>query len=58
MFMTGVSATYIFYAPEGLQLSYPISLTIGTVLSIIVLIIYIKKIIDTRSHKTTNIEIV
>ncbi|WP_404294122.1 carbon starvation protein A [Cytobacillus kochii] len=58
MFMTGVSATYIFYAPEGLQLSYPISLTIGTVLSIIVLIIYIKKIIDKRSQKTTNIEIV
>ncbi|MEK4199354.1 carbon starvation CstA family protein [Cytobacillus sp. FSL K6-0265] len=57
IFMTAVSATYIFYAPEGFQLSYPISLTIGTVLTIIVLAIYIKKIIETRKPKTKDIKI-
>ncbi|MDQ0268646.1 carbon starvation CstA family protein [Cytobacillus purgationiresistens] len=52
IFMTGVAGTYIFYAPEGFQLSYGISLVIGTIITIIVIIWYIRKII--QAHKLKN----
>lgn len=52
LFMTGVSGTYIFYAPEGFQMSYNLSLAIGTAITIIVTFWYIVKII--QSHKRKN----
>ncbi|WP_078543307.1 carbon starvation CstA family protein [Litchfieldia alkalitelluris] len=44
MFMTGVVCTYIFYAPEGLGLSYQLSLIIGFSLTLVVAFWYASKI--------------
>jgi len=49
MFMTGVVCTYIFYAPEGLALDYQLSLIIGSALTFIVLIWYVKQMIHYRN---------
>jgi carbon starvation protein CstA len=40
LFMTGVVSTYIFYAPEGFTLSYQLSMTIGTVITLAVALWY------------------
>jgi len=43
-FMTGVSSTYILYAPEGFQLPYNISVPIGIITAVITMAVFIKKI--------------
>ena len=50
IFMTGVVCTYIFYAPEGLNLSYQLSTTIGTLLTIVVIFWYVNQIIKYKNR--------
>ncbi len=45
LFMTGVVCTYIFYAPEGFNMDYTVSVIIGSMLTIGVAAIYIWQII-------------
>jgi carbon starvation protein CstA len=45
MFMTGVVCTYIFYAPEGFQLSYETSVMIGGFLTLLVGAWYVSKLL-------------
>ncbi|MBP3953270.1 carbon starvation protein A [Bacillus suaedae] len=54
MFMTAVVCTYIFYAPEGLNLDYQLSLVIGLVLTTLVGFWYIAQI---RKHPTSKIHV-
>ena len=53
LFMTGVVSTYIFYAPEGLKLSYQLSMIVGSIITLAVTIWYIYQI---RSHKQQALE--
>jgi hypothetical protein len=46
--MTGVSSTYILYAPEGFQLPYSFSVTAGIIIAVVTMGIYIKKIKSTH----------
>jgi len=46
LFMTGVVCTYIFYAPEGLNMDYTVSIIIGSVLTAVVTAVYVWKIIQ------------
>ncbi|ADO76342.1 carbon starvation CstA family protein [Halanaerobium praevalens] len=46
-FMTGVSVTYILYAPEGFSLAYNFSVITGIIIAIITMGIYLKKINST-----------
>ncbi|MCZ2259677.1 carbon starvation CstA family protein [Sporosarcina sp. G11-34] len=46
LFMTGVVCTYIFYAPEGLNMDYTISIIIGSTLTAVVTAVYAWKIIQ------------
>ncbi|MCZ2257923.1 carbon starvation CstA family protein [Sporosarcina sp. G11-34] len=45
LFMTGVVCTYIFYAPEGFNMDYSISLIIGSILTAGVAVLYVRQII-------------
>jgi carbon starvation protein CstA len=57
MFMTGVVCTYIFYAPEGLHLSYGLSVMIGFSLTAVVLGWYVRQIFlhrDANHAKAAN----
>ncbi|MBO0586245.1 carbon starvation CstA family protein [Sporosarcina sp. E16_8] len=45
LFMTGVVCTYIFYAPEGVNMDYTVSLFIGAILTVGVAALYIRQII-------------
>ncbi|WP_186669876.1 carbon starvation protein A [Sporosarcina sp. BP05] len=45
LFMTGVVCTYIFYAPEGFNIDYTVSLIIGAILTAGVAALYIRQII-------------
>lgn len=47
-FMTGVSSTYILYAPEGFELPYTFSVTTGLIIAIATMGIYIYKINSTH----------
>jgi len=49
LFMTGVVCTYIFYAPEGLNMDYTVSIIIGSILTAIVTTVYVWKIINHKS---------
>lgn len=51
LFMTGVVCMYIFYAPEGLGLSYQLSSIVGFTLTLIVCLWYIFQIIKYRRLK-------
>lgn len=53
LFMTGVVSTYIFYAPEGLKLSYQLSMIIGTIITVAVTFWYVYQI---RRHHQQTIE--
>ncbi|WP_203363219.1 carbon starvation protein A [Bacillus sp. REN10] len=54
LFMTGVSCTYIFYAPEGFSMNYSVSLMIGGVLTIVIFLLYVWKIIQHKQVKTVK----
>jgi len=54
MFMTGVVCTYIFYAPEGLHLSYGLSVMIGFSLTAVVLGWYVRQIFLHREVNTAK----
>ncbi|MDL4841201.1 carbon starvation CstA family protein [Aquibacillus rhizosphaerae] len=51
LFMSAVVCTYIFYAPEGLGLSYQLSIAIGFSLTVIVAFWYVYQIKKFRSEK-------
>lgn len=51
LFMTGVVSTYIFYAPEGLKLSYQLSMSIGIIITVAVAFWYVYQI--RRHHQQT-----
>ncbi|PWW17409.1 carbon starvation protein CstA [Cytobacillus oceanisediminis] len=51
IFMTGVVSTYIFYAPEGFQMDYQLSMIIGSGITLTVSGWYVYQIIK---HKHTN----
>lgn len=53
LFMTGVVSTYIFYAPEGLKLSYQLSMIIGSISTLAATFWYIYQI---RSHQQKTLE--
>lgn len=55
-FMTGVASTYIFYAPEGLNMDYQISMIIGSCITLVVLLWYAVQIIKYRSLKASDSE--
>ncbi|MCP2034383.1 carbon starvation protein CstA [Planomicrobium sp. HSC-17F08] len=55
-FMTGVVSTYIFYAPEGLNMDYQISMIIGSCITLVVLLWYAVQIIKYRSLKASDSE--
>ena len=42
LFMTAVSSTYICIAPEGMRLSQPVSYSVGVVVTIIALILFVR----------------
>lgn len=51
LFMTAVVSTYFFYAPEGFNLDYGISLTLGMVIWLSVLVWFIRQLVK---HKTAS----
>ncbi|CAM3486732.1 carbon starvation protein A [Aeromicrobium ponti] len=51
MFMTGVVSTYIFYAPEGFQMDYQLSMIIGSVITLAIAGWYVYQIVK---HKQTS----
>ncbi|SDH85663.1 carbon starvation CstA family protein [Alteribacillus bidgolensis] len=51
IFMTGVVCTYIFYAPEGLNLNYQLSMIIGFSLTSLVIVWYIAQIMKYKKKK-------
>jgi carbon starvation protein CstA len=53
LFMTGVVSTYIFYAPEGLKLSYQLSMSIGMIITVAVTFWYVYQI---RRHQQQTIK--
>jgi carbon starvation protein CstA len=53
LFMTAVVSSYIFYAPEGFQLSYSTSMVIGCMLTTVILGWYVLQIISYK-HKHKN----
>lgn len=55
-FMTGVVSTYIFYAPEGLNMDYQLSMIIGSCITLAVLLWYAAQIIKYRSLKASDSE--
>ncbi|MCE7790955.1 carbon starvation protein A [Salipaludibacillus sp. CUR1] len=50
MFMTAVVCTYIFYAPEGLNMDYGISMVIGFALTLVIIGWFIRKIFTHRKQ--------
>jgi carbon starvation protein CstA len=56
LFMTGVVTTYIFYAPEGFQLPYTISMMIGAILTVIVGGWYIAQIVRYRKFNMNDLK--
>jgi carbon starvation protein CstA len=48
IFMTGVTTSYIFYAPEGFKLAYNTSMIIGLILTATVIVWYVAQIISHR----------
>ncbi len=57
IFMTGVSTTYIFYAPEGLGLDYSLSLTIGFILTLLVVAWYIIQLVKYQRIKKRSAQL-
>jgi len=55
LFMTAVCGTYIFYAPEGFQLSYNISLTLGAIITTAVTVWFVLQV--KNNNKSEGIEI-
>ncbi|GLB60479.1 carbon starvation CstA family protein [Cytobacillus sp. NCCP-133] len=56
MFMTGVVSTYIFYAPEGFQMDYQLSMIIGSVITLAIAGWYVYQIMkqkQIRKNKST-----
>lgn len=51
LFMTGVTSTYIFYAPEGFSLEYTTSMIIGAIIWLVITLWFIIQIITHRSGK-------
>ncbi|WP_121613086.1 carbon starvation CstA family protein [Mesobacillus foraminis] len=56
LFMTAVVSSYIFYAPEGFQLSYQTSMVIGSVISTVVIGWYIVQIYKHRNLQNNRTE--
>ena len=55
LFMTGVVCTYIFYAPEGFNMDYTISIIIGSILTAGVTAIYVWQIIRHKKMGTGQV---
>ncbi|SFL57907.1 carbon starvation CstA family protein [Halanaerobium salsuginis] len=55
-FMTGVSVTYILYAPEGFQLPYNFSVIVGIVVAVVTMAIYLKKITSQKFEDNLILE--
>lgn len=55
-FMTGVVSSYIFYAPEGLNMDYQLSMIIGSCITLAVLLWYAVQIIKYRGLKASDSE--
>lgn len=53
LFMSGVVCTYIFYAPEGFNMGYNVSMTLGGILTLIIIGWYVKKIRSHHKHTRT-----
>ncbi|WP_412758742.1 hypothetical protein [Oceanobacillus caeni] len=51
LFMTAVVSTYFFYAPEGFNLDYGISLVLGMVVWLAVLALFVRQLVK---HKTAG----
>ncbi|HZG73184.1 MAG TPA: carbon starvation CstA family protein [Chondromyces sp.] len=52
MFMTAVDFTYFFYAPEVMGLDYNFSLTMGSILTVLVGILYLVKVKQAKNKNT------
>ncbi|WP_342510446.1 carbon starvation CstA family protein [Sporosarcina sp. FSL K6-1522] len=55
LFMTGVVCTYIFYAPEGFNMNYTVSLIIGAILTAGVTAFYVRQIIRHKKIVTKSV---
>ncbi len=53
LFMTAVVFCYIFYAPEGLNMDYTVSMIIGACLTIVAAVLYVRQVIR---HKQVAIK--
>ncbi|WP_404451276.1 carbon starvation protein A [Virgibacillus necropolis] len=51
LFMTAVTSTYIFYAPEGFSLAYSTSMIIGSIIWLIVALWFVRQLITHRAEK-------
>lgn len=49
LFMTAVTSTYIFYAPEGFDLAYSTSMIIGSIIWLVIAIWFVRQIITHRA---------
>ena len=55
LFMTGVVCTYIFYAPEGLNMDYTTSIIIGSILTAGITAVYVWQIIRHKKIGTEDV---
>ncbi|MDQ0351376.1 carbon starvation protein CstA [Alkalibacillus filiformis] len=53
-FMTAVTATYIFYAPEGLGLDYSLSMVLGGLIWVVVIMWFVKRILQEKHQNYSN----
>ncbi|WP_430787949.1 carbon starvation CstA family protein [Virgibacillus flavescens] len=51
LFMTAVTSTYIFFAPEGFGLAYSTSMIIGAVVWLIIVLLFVRQIIKHKALK-------
>jgi len=56
MFMTSVISTYLFYAPEGFQLSFETSMVIGLIITFAVITLFFVQVYKTKNSNNYQIE--
>jgi len=56
MFMTSVISTYLFYAPEGFQLSFETSMVIGLIITFAVITLFFVQVYKTKNSSNYQLE--
>ncbi|WP_099159722.1 carbon starvation CstA family protein [Virgibacillus ndiopensis] len=55
LFMTGVTSTYIFYAPEGFNLDYSLSMILGAIIWLVIALWYVWQVLSQREGRNAEI---